>query len=148
MWGFSLWHIILWSQGQSPGFCHVISWSVGLCACGISKFPPVIDRHPGMLYCFLSKAVDLYFWLRWSAGWLDCVLAASTSSHPVTDRHQRLFFYIVSRSQIHERTITLRFLGIILRVLRHEVSVWFFLSTRKGVWFFYQVFLLSPLQKL
>jgi hypothetical protein len=30
---------------------------------------------------------------------------------------------IISRSRIHERTISLRFLGIILRVLRLEVSV-------------------------
>jgi hypothetical protein len=30
----------------------------------------------------------------------------------------------VARSQIHERTISLRFLGIILRVLRLEVSVY------------------------
>ncbi len=30
----------------------------------------------------------------------------------------------VSRSRIHERTILLRFLGIILRVLRPEVSVY------------------------
>jgi ribosomal protein S27E len=30
----------------------------------------------------------------------------------------------VYRSRIHERTITLRFLGIILRVLILEVSVW------------------------
>ncbi len=30
----------------------------------------------------------------------------------------------MSRSQIHERTISLRFLGIILRVLRLEVSVY------------------------
>jgi hypothetical protein len=29
-----------------------------------------------------------------------------------------------NRSRIHERTISLRFLGIILRVLRHEVSVY------------------------
>ncbi len=28
------------------------------------------------------------------------------------------------RSRIHERTISLKFLGIILRVLRHEVYVW------------------------
>jgi hypothetical protein len=31
--------------------------------------------------------------------------------------------YNVTRSQIHERTISLRFLGIILRVFRLEVSV-------------------------
>jgi hypothetical protein len=31
---------------------------------------------------------------------------------------------IHSRSRIHERTITLRFLGITLKVLRLEVSVW------------------------
>ncbi len=38
-----------------------------------------------------------------------------------------------SRSRIHERTITLRFLlGIILRVLRLEVSVWIFLTHREG----------------
>ncbi len=30
----------------------------------------------------------------------------------------------VSRSRIHERTISLRFLGIILRVLRREVSAY------------------------
>ncbi len=32
--------------------------------------------------------------------------------------------YILTCSRIHERTISLRFLGIILRVLRLEVSVW------------------------
>ncbi len=31
-------------------------------------------------------------------------------------------FFCLSRSQIHERTISLRFLGIILRVLRLEDS--------------------------
>jgi hypothetical protein len=34
-----------------------------------------------------------------------------------------LFIDILYRSQIHERTISLRFLGIILRVLRLEVNV-------------------------
>jgi hypothetical protein len=35
----------------------------------------------------------------------------------------RLLINIAYRSRIHERTISMRFLGIILRVLRHEVSV-------------------------
>jgi hypothetical protein len=39
------------------------------------------------------------------------------------------------RTRIHERTITLRFLGIILRVLRLEVSVWISYTIGKGVWF-------------
>jgi hypothetical protein len=39
------------------------------------------------------------------------------------------------RSRIHERTITLRLLGIILRGLRLEVSVWISKTKRKGVWF-------------
>ncbi len=50
-------------------------------------------------------------------------------------------------SRIHERTIPLRFLGIILRVLRVEVSVWISKTIGKGGGMvFYQVFLLSPLQ--
>jgi hypothetical protein len=40
------------------------------------------------------------------------------------------------QKRIHERTITLRFLGIILKVFRFVGMV------------FYQVFLLSPVQKL
>jgi hypothetical protein len=39
----------------------------------------------------------------------------------------KIFFlgpFLPSRSRIHERTISLRFLGIILRVLRLEVSVY------------------------
>ncbi len=36
----------------------------------------------------------------------------------------RQCWYIVYRSQIHERTILLRFPGIVLGVLRLEVSVW------------------------
>ncbi len=46
--------------------------------------------------------------------------------------------------------ISLRFLGIILRVLRFEVSVWISYTVGKGVWeggmVFYKIFLLSPLQ--
>ncbi len=38
-----------------------------------------------------------------------------------------------TRSRIHERTISVRFLGIILKVLRHEVSV-------------YNVFIINQLQ--
>ncbi len=38
-----------------------------------------------------------------------------------------------SRSRIHERTISLRFLGI--SVLRLEVSVWISLTIGNGVWF-------------
>jgi hypothetical protein len=38
-------------------------------------------------------------------------------------------------SRIHERTISLKFLGIILRVLRVEVSVWISKTIGKGVWF-------------
>jgi hypothetical protein len=37
--------------------------------------------------------------------------------------HQ-LQFQTMTRSQIHERTISMRFLGITLRVLRLEVSVY------------------------
>jgi hypothetical protein len=40
-----------------------------------------------------------------------------------------------SRSRIHERTILLRFLGIILRVLRLEVPVWISETIGKGAWF-------------
>jgi hypothetical protein len=49
-----------------------------------------------------------------------------------------------SKSLIRERVISLRFLGIILRVFRLEVSD--FLNHREGGVVFYQVFLLSPLQ--
>jgi hypothetical protein len=41
-----------------------------------------------------------------------------------------------SRSRIHERTISLRFLGIIFRVLRFEFSVWIFKTKGKGYGFF------------
>jgi hypothetical protein len=34
------------------------------------------------------------------------------------------FFIVLSWSRIHERTISLRFLGIIFRILRLEVSVY------------------------
>jgi hypothetical protein len=40
-----------------------------------------------------------------------------------------------NNGRIHELTISLRFLGIILRVLRLEVSVWIFLTIGKGIWF-------------
>jgi hypothetical protein len=48
--------------------------------------------------------------------------------------------------RIHERTFSLRFLGIILRVLKLEVSVWISQTIGMGVWFFIRGFLLSPLQ--
>jgi hypothetical protein len=41
----------------------------------------------------------------------------------------------MTRSRIHERTTSLRFLGIILIVLRLEVSVWISETIGKGVWF-------------
>ena len=44
-------------------------------------------------------------------------------------------FKSVARSRIHERAITLRFLGIILKVLRLEVSAWIILTIGKDVWF-------------
>jgi hypothetical protein len=40
------------------------------------------------------------------------------------------------RSRIHEHTVSLRFLGIILRVFRLEVSVWISSTIGRGVWFF------------
>ncbi len=46
-----------------------------------------------------------------------------------------LSYFQAFRSQIHDRTILLRFLGIILRVLRIEVSVWISQTIGKGVWF-------------
>jgi hypothetical protein len=49
-------------------------------------------------------------------------------------------------SQIPESSISLRFLCIILRVLRREVSVWISKIIWKGIWFSIRVFLLSPLQ--
>ena len=52
-----------------------------------------------------------------------------------------------TRSRIHERTISLRFLSIILRVFRLEVSVWF-VNRWEGGMIFYQVFLVSPWQKV
>jgi hypothetical protein len=53
---------------------------------------------------------------------------------------------IDDRSQILERSTSLRFLGIILRVLRLEVSVWISQTIGKGSMVFYHVFLLSFLQ--
>jgi hypothetical protein len=50
-----------------------------------------------------------------------------------------------SRSRIHERTISLRFLGIIWRVLRDLRILYGFLKQREGGMVFYPVFLLSPL---
>jgi hypothetical protein len=40
-----------------------------------------------------------------------------------------------TRSRIHERTFSLRFLGIILRVLKLDVSVWISQTIGMGVWF-------------
>jgi hypothetical protein len=53
---------------------------------------------------------------------------------------------ILDRRRIHERTISLMCLGIILRILRLEVFVWISETIGKGGMVFYQVFLLSPLQ--
>ncbi len=50
------------------------------------------------------------------------------------------------KNRIHEHTISLKFLGIILRVLRLEVCVMDFINHREGGMVFYQVFLHSPLQ--
>jgi hypothetical protein len=50
---------------------------------------------------------------------------------------------VMSRSL---KPTSLRFLVIILRVRRLEVSVWISLTIGKGGMVFYQVFLLSPLQ--
>jgi hypothetical protein len=52
-----------------------------------------------------------------------------------------------TRSRLHERTISLRFLGIILRVLRLEVFCIDFLYHREGGMVSYPVFFLSSLQK-
>jgi hypothetical protein len=49
----------------------------------------------------------------------------------------------VFRNQIHEGTFSLRFLGIILRIL--QLELFGFLKFRKGGMVFYQVFPLSPL---
>ncbi len=43
--------------------------------------------------------------------------------------------YSEKRSRIHERIISLGFLGIVLKVLRLEVSVWISQTIGKGVWF-------------
>ncbi len=46
--------------------------------------------------------------------------------------NKKLFMLLgveLSKSRIHERTISLRFLGIILRVLRLEVSVYYTMIT-------------------
>jgi hypothetical protein len=59
--------------------------------------------------------------------------------------NESLFFYefdyihlwrFETRRRIHERTISLRFLVLIWRVLRLEVSVWISKTMGKGVWFF------------
>jgi hypothetical protein len=50
-----------------------------------------------------------------------------------------------SRGQIHEITVSKRFLCIISRILRLEVSVKFSKTRGRG-YGFYQVFLLSPSQ--
>ncbi len=44
------------------------------------------------------------------------------------------FHEILNRSRIHEHTILFRFLGIILGVLRLEVSVKNYQTIGKGVW--------------
>ncbi len=56
---------------------------------------------------------------QFQAGWI-CHILARSELVPLAWR------------RIHERTILLRFLGIILRVLRLEVSLWIFLKHRKG----------------
>jgi hypothetical protein len=55
-----------------------------------------------------------------------------------------------SRSTIDERTNLLRFLDIILRVLRLEVSVWISETIGKGVWFSirFSTFLLTVYNKV
>ncbi len=56
--------------------------------------------------------------------------ARTRSSSPLWDGEVMMFFTlykywpVLTRSRIHERTILLRFLGIILRVLRLEASVY------------------------
>ncbi len=69
----------------------------------------------------------------------------SVYSIPTTEYTQnvkgRFLTYVPSRwkneprSRIHERTISLMCLGIILRVLRLEVSVWISWTIGKGIWF-------------
>ncbi len=46
-----------------------------------------------------------------------------------------IFDTMLYRNRIHERTISLRFPGIILGVLRLQVSVWISVTIGKGVWF-------------
>jgi hypothetical protein len=58
------------------------------------------------------------------------------------DTQPLVFVEVGNRSRIHERTISLRFLGKILRFLRLEV----FMDFLEGGAAFYQAFLLSPLQ--
>jgi hypothetical protein len=48
---------------------------------------------------------------------------------------QRVQVRVQIRRRIHERTISLRVLGIVLRVLRLEVSIWISKTRVEGVWF-------------
>ncbi len=86
-----------------------------------------------------NKSVELQ--ISWKKNCLPCSLPDVQSTH-APDRAA----HPANRSRIHEQTISLRFLGIILGGLRVEVSVWIFLNHRERGMVFYQVFLLSPLQ--
>jgi hypothetical protein len=62
----------------------------------------------------MALFASLSYFLKWV--FLQCTMQASVN------RWRRLYCTYKSRSRIHECTISLRFLGIILRVLRLKVS--------------------------
>ncbi len=84
--------------------------------------------------------------------WTLCCPETKTKglSCTVGDKPWRVLECLHSRSRIHEHTISLRFLEKIWRVLRLEVSEWFFYNHREGgmVSIRFSSFLLFSLQKL
>ncbi len=69
----------------------------------------------------------------WDRGGIICISLSGNLSGARTQNifHHRTNWIRENRSRIHEHTISLRFLGIILRVLRFEVSVYYVYITNQ-----------------
>ncbi len=88
-----------------------------------------------LTYCLLQLLIYIFLYIKHWSTLMSCMGIPQGSK---------------SRSTIDERTNLLRFLDIILRVLRLEVSVWISETIGKGVWFSirFSTFLLTVYNKV
>jgi hypothetical protein len=88
-------------------------------------FPPQLSHNQKWFRCTLFRAACIMATKICETAPLIPVIHIFRCSMNVQIGYQYVPFW----SRIHERTISLRFLGIILRNLRHEVSIYFTMFT-------------------